>query len=287
MSGKVCMVTGANSGIGRATAEKLAAMGADLLIVCRDPGRGERASSEIRKKTGGSVELYIADYASLDSVRSLAAEFEKKHDSLQVLVNNAGLAKVRRSVTVDGFETTWQVNYLAHFLLTNLLLGALRKGAPSRIVNVSSVSHYGGTIEFDDLQMKRNYGVMKAYSQSKLALVLFTYELSRRLRGTGVTANCLHPGAVATNIWGSAMGPVSPLGKLTKLFMMSPGKGAETSVYLASSPEVEAVTGKYFDDRREKRSSAVSHDEGLAAKLWETSAKMVGLDADAKVRSLS
>jgi NAD(P)-dependent dehydrogenase (short-subunit alcohol dehydrogenase family) len=277
MSGKVCMVTGANSGIGRATAEQLAMMGASVVMVCRNRSKGERTLSEIRNKTGGSVELLLADFASLDSVRRLVEQFTKTHDSLQVLVNNAGLAKVRRTVTGDGFETTFQVNYLSHFLLTRLLLDILKKGAPSRVVNVSSVSHYGGSMPLDDLQLEKGYGVMKAYSLSKLALVLFTHELSRRLSGTGVTANCLHPGAVATNIWGNAMGPLSFLGKASKLFLIGPDKGAETPVYLASSPDVEGVTGKYFDDKKEKKSSAKSYDEELAAELWDRSSAMVGL----------
>jgi NAD(P)-dependent dehydrogenase (short-subunit alcohol dehydrogenase family) len=277
MSGKVCMVTGANSGIGRATAEQLAMMGASVVMVCRNRSKGERALSEIRSKTGGSVELLLADFASLDSVRRLAEEFCKTHGSLPVLVNNAGVAKVRRSVTGDGFETTFQVNYLSHFLLTRLLLDTLKKSAPSRIVNVSSVSHYGGSIPLEDLQLRKGYGVMKAYSLSKLALVLFTYELSRRLSGSGVTANCLHPGAVATNIWGNAMGPLSFLGKVSKLFLIGPDKGAETPVYLASSPDVEGVTGKYFDDKKEKKSSAESYDEELAAEMWGRSSAMVGL----------
>jgi NAD(P)-dependent dehydrogenase (short-subunit alcohol dehydrogenase family) len=277
MPGKVCIVTGANSGIGRVTAEELAGMGATVAMVCRNQSRGERALSEIRAKTGGTVELLVADFASLDSVRRMAEEFRKTHDSLQVLVNNAGMVRVRRSVTADGFERTFQVNYLSHFLLTRLLLDSLKKGAPSRIVNVSSASHYGGFIPLDDLQLTKGYGVMRAYGQSKLAQVLFTYELSRRLTGTGVTANCLHPGAVATNIWGSAMGPLAAIGKVSKLFLLSPARGAETPVYLASSPEVEGVTGKYFDEKREKKSSAVSYDEKLAAKLWEMSSAMVGL----------
>ena len=278
MAGKVCMVTGANSGIGRVTAEELAGMGATVVMVCRNRSKGERALSEMREKTGGSLELLLADFASLDSVRRLAEEFRKTHDSLQVLVNNAGRVGVRRSVTADGFETTFQVNYLSHFLLTRLLLDSLKRGAPSRIVNVSSESHYGGSIPLEDLQLTKGYGVMKAYGQSKLAQVLFTYELSRRLTGTGVTANCLHPGSVATNFGWGALGPFSFIGKISRLFLISPAKGAETPVYLASSPEVEGVTGKYFDKKMEKRSSEASYDEKLAAKLWEKSSAMVGLD---------
>jgi len=281
IAGKVCIVTGANSGIGLVTSRQLAILGATVVMVCRDRRKGEKALEETRRRSGsGSVELMFCDMGSLASVRSLAAEFEKKHDALHVLVNNAGLANVRRSVTSDGFETTLQVNYLAPFLLTNLLLGLLKRSAPARIVNVSSIGHYGGHIDLDDLQLERNYRVMKAYSQSKLALVLFTYELARRLEGTGVTANCLHPGAVATNIWGRPLGPFSFLGGLSRLFLISPEKGAKTSVYLATSNAVEGVTGKYFDQLQEKRSSQESYDVALARRLWDRTIPLVGLDHD-------
>ena len=278
MAGRVCLVTGANSGIGKETAVGLAELGTKVVMVCRSRERGEAALADIRKRSrSDSVELLLADLASLDSVRALAKEFLEKHESLHVLVNNAGVAMVRRSETVDGFETTFQVDYLSHFLLTNLLLDQLKRSAPSRIVNVSSESHYGGHLKLEDLQMKRGYGVMKAYSQAKLAQVLFTYELSRRLEGTGVTANCLHPGAVATNIWSRPLGPLSFLGNVSRLFLISPRAGAETPVYLASSPEVDDVTGKYFDKKREKKSSAESYDSELAGRLWAESAKMTGL----------
>jgi len=278
MAGRVCLVTGANSGIGKETAVGLAELGTKVVMVCRSRERGEAALADIRKRSrSDSVELLLADLASLDSVRALAKEFLEKHESLHVLVNNAGVAMVRRSETVDGFETTFQVDYLSHFLLTNLLLDQLKRSAPSRIVNVSSESHYGGHLKLEDLQMKRGYGVMKAYSQAKLAQVLFTYELSRRLEGTGVTANCLHPGAVATNIWSRPLGPLSFLGNVSRLFLISPRAGAETPVYLASSPEVDGVTGKYFDKKREKKSSAESYDSELAGRLWAESAKMTGL----------
>jgi NAD(P)-dependent dehydrogenase (short-subunit alcohol dehydrogenase family) len=187
------------------------------------------------------------------------------------------MVRLRRSLTVDGFETTFQVNYLSPFLLTNLLLPLLKRSAPSRIVNVSSVAHYGGHIDLSDLQFERGYRVMRAYSRSKLAQVLFTHELARRLEGTGVTANCLHPGAVATNIWGSALGQASFLGKVTRLFLPSPEKGAKTQVYLASSLEVEVVSGEYFEPDGKKRSSTESYDQALAKRLWDASVAMVGL----------
>lgn len=279
LAGRVCVVTGANSGIGRETSRRLAESGATVVMVCRSKERGERAMAHVKKRTGSSLlELMHADLASFDSVRGFAAAYQENHDSLHVLVNNAGLARLSRSVTVDGHETTLQVNYLSHFLLTNLLLGLLKRSAPSRIINVSSVAHRGAHINFDDLQMEKGYGVMKAYGQSKLALILFTYELARRLEGTGVTVNCLHPGTVATNIWGNAMGPAAFLGKATRLFMKSPERGAETTVYLASSPEVRGTTGKYFDQMEEKRSSSASYDTEAARRLWDVSAGLVGLD---------
>jgi NAD(P)-dependent dehydrogenase (short-subunit alcohol dehydrogenase family) len=278
IEGKTCIITGASSGIGKASAEQLASMGAKVVMVCRSQERGEKAKREVETKSGNkSVELMHADFASLASVHAFAEEFAKNHDSLHVLLNNAGVARPLRSQTSDGFETTFEVNYLSHFLLTNLLLPILKKSAPSRIINVSSVAHYGGHLNFDDLQMKKGYGVMRAYSQSKLALVLFTHELARRLQGTGVTANCLHPGAVATNIWGDWLGPAAFIGKVTRLFMLSPGKGARTQVYLASSADVEGVSGEYFEFHGRKESSPESYNQGLAERLWDASAKMVGL----------
>ena len=276
------MITGANSGIGKETAVKLAGLGATIVMVCRSRERGAKAMKEIKERgRSDSVELLLADLASLDSVRALARGFLEKHDGLHVLINNAGGVRLMRSTTVDGFETTFQVDYLSHFLLTNLLLEALKKSAPSRIVNVSSASHYRGHLNMEDLQMKRGYGVMRAYGQAKLAQVLFTYELARRLKGTGVTVNSLHPGAVATNIWKGPMGPLRFLGNISRLFLISPQRGAETPVYLASSSEVEGVSGKYFDLKHEKESSAESYDVSLGRGLWEESEKMTGLAVSA------
>ncbi len=278
LAGRTCIVTGANSGIGKATGIQLARMGATLVMVCRNRKKGEHALNDIKTKSGSdSIELVLADLASFNSVRQLAEEFEGKHDRLHVLVNNAGLFRLRRSLTVDGFETTFQVNYLSHFLLTNLLLKLLKKSAPSRIISVSSVAHYGGHIDFDELQSGGGPAGWKAYSQSKLAQVLFTYELARRLKGTGVTANCLHPGGVATNIWGNAVGPAGFLTKGFRLFLLSPEKGAETPVYLASSSEVEGVSGQYFEQKQSKRSSTESYDEVVAQRLWQESADLTGL----------
>ena len=277
MQGKICMVTGANSGIGKATALALAQMGATVVMVCRDRARGEEARSEITTKSrNNAVDLLQADLSSQQSIRQLVEHFKQRYTHLHVLINNAGAAFTGRRETVDGLEMTFAVNYLAPFLLTNLLLDVLKASAPARIVNVSSASHKSGYIQMDDLQGEKHNRSMRAYPQSKLAIVLFTYELARRLQGTGVTANCLDPGFVATNIGqtGASL-PVRLLIKLIGSFGTSPEKGAKTSIYLASSPEVEGVTGKYFVKSLPKRSAAISYDESLQRKLWEQSAKLV------------
>ncbi len=275
MQGKICMVTGANSGIGKATALALAQMGATVVMVCRDRARGEQARSEITTKSKNTaVDLLQADLSSQQSIRQLVENFQHHYTQLHVLINNAGAAFTRRRETVDGLEMTFAVNYLAPFLLTNLLLDMLKASAPARIVNVSSATQKSGYIQMDDLQAEKHS--RRAYGQSKLALVLFTYELARRLQGTGVTANCLDPGFVATHIGQSDVGPaVRLLVKLIASFGTSPQEGAKTSIYLASSPEVEGVTGQYFVKSIPKRSAAISYDESLQRQLWEQSAKLV------------
>ena len=276
--GGACVITGANSGIGRAAATELARMGLNLVLVCRDRDKGEETVSELKESGAkGSLDLEIADLSSLDAVRGLAEDLVAKHPLLNVLINNAGRVSLRRSVTPDGYETTFEVNYLAPFLLTNLLLGTLKANAPSRIVNVSSVAHYSGHIRFDDLQAEKGYSGLGAYAQSKLALVIFTRELATRLQGTGVIVNCLHPGAVSTNIWDRGAGPFAFIMALPKLFMISPEKGAETVVYLATSPEV-TDSGAYFEKRRVKRSSEESYDKAVAERLWDVSAQLTRLD---------
>src|SRR5947199_1795345 len=246
MQGKICMVTGANSGIGKATALALAQMGATVVMVCRDCARGEEARSEITTKSkNNAVDLLQADLSSQQSIRQLVEHFKQRYTHLHVLINNAGAAFTGRRETADGLEMTFAVNYLAPFLLTNLLLDVLKASAPARIVNVSSNSHKSGSIQLDDLQAEKLYRPMRTYPQSKLAVVLFTYELARRLQGTGVTANCLHPGFVATHFGQRDGGPaVRLLVKLIGSFGTSPEKGAKTSIYLASSPELEGDTGK-------------------------------------------
>ncbi len=280
MQGKVCIVTGANSGIGKATSLGLAQMGATVVMVCRDRTKGEEAQNEIKTKSGNdAIDLLLAELSSQDSIRQLVENFQQHYMQLHILINNAGGVNLSRRDTVDGFEMTFAVNYLAPFLLTNLLLDKLKASAPARIVNVSSESHESGYIKMDDLQLEKKYRLMRAYGQSKLALVLFTYELARRLQGTGVTANCLHPGFVATNIGQSGVGRVGR--SIVKLIFsslgISPEEGAKTSIYLASSPDIEGVTGKYFVKSIPVRSAPISYDESLQRQLWEESAKLVNL----------
>jgi NAD(P)-dependent dehydrogenase (short-subunit alcohol dehydrogenase family) len=279
MQGKVCMVTGATSGIGKATALGLARIGATVVMVSRDRARGEAAQSEIKTKSGNNaVDLLIADLSSQQSIRQLAENFKRNYTQLHVLINNAGVFMLTRRETVDGLEMTFAVDYLAPFLLTNLLLDVLKASAPARIVNVSSESHEAGYIKMDDLQAKKGYRPMRVYGQAKLALVLFTYELARRLQGTGVTANCLHPGFVATNFAQRDLWPIArTAAKLVFFFGTSPEEGAKTPIYLASSPDVEGVTGKYFVKSIPKRSTPISYDESLQQQLWEESAKLVNL----------
>src|SRR5436305_4033676 len=278
MQGKICMVTGANSGIGKATALALAQMGATVVMVCRDRARGEEARSEITTKSrNNAVDLLLADLSSQESIRQLVEHFKQRYTQLHVLINNAGASFPGRRETVDGLEMTFAVNYLAPFLLTNLLLDMLTASAPARIVNVSSNSHAAGYIQIDDLQSE-HYRSMRVYGQSKLALVLFTYELARRLQGSGVTANCLHPGFVATHFGQRDAGTAFRLlVKVIGSFGTSPEEGAKTSIYLASSPKVEGVTGNYFVKSIPKRSASISYDESLQRQLWEQSAKLVNV----------
>jgi NAD(P)-dependent dehydrogenase (short-subunit alcohol dehydrogenase family) len=279
--GKICLVTGASSGIGKATALGLAKLGATVVMVCRDANKGEAALSEIKRKSGSSsVDLLLADLSSQKAMRRLANEYESKYQQLHVLINNAGVYYTKRHVTVDGLEAMFAINYLARFLLTNLLLDIIKQSAPARIINVAGAYHAKGKIAFDDLQGEKDFDGQRANHQSKLADVLFTYELARRLEGTGVTVNCLHPGMVATDLIDKDKDfPVffKYLYKLSRSLMKSPAKGAETSLYLASSPEVEGITGQYFVNKKISPSSPESHDIQLAKRLWEVSEKLAKL----------
>ena len=285
MAGKVCAVTGANAGIGKATVLGLAHLGATVLMVCRSRERGEAALAEIKEISGNNqASLLVADLSSQSEIRKLAKAFKSQHSALHVLINNAGIIPRIREVTVDGLETQFAVNHLASFLLTNLLLDMLKSSAPARVVTVASDMHRGATIDFDDLQSERAYKALRVYCRTKLANVLFTKELARRLLGAGVTANCLHPGVIATKLLADGMGMPRALRPTTRLIGSSPDKGAKTSIYLATSPEVEGVSGKYFVRQKTVESSKVSHDENMASQLWRVSAELTGLSQSVKIR---
>jgi NAD(P)-dependent dehydrogenase (short-subunit alcohol dehydrogenase family) len=268
MIGKICLVTGATDGIGKVTARVLAERGATVIGVGRDPAKIQATLAEVGD-TRGSLEFLTADLSSQAQVRALAEAFKSKYERLHVLVNNAGALFTTYRESVDGIEMTFALNHLAYFLLTNLLLDTLIASAPSRIINVSSNVHEGSTIAFNDLGHRQQYSGWTAYGASKLANILFTYELARRLEGSDVRVNAVHPGFVNTNFQRAA--GLNMRGPLT------PEEGADTVIWLATSPEVEGITGKYFVQRRDTRSSAVSYEEDVARRLWEVSAGMVGL----------
>jgi NAD(P)-dependent dehydrogenase (short-subunit alcohol dehydrogenase family) len=278
LTGRVCVITGANRGIGRATAEELARAGASLVLVCRRRQDGEEvAAATGRASPAPTPHVVEADLASQAAVRAAAHEIRSTHQQIHVLVNNAASIPRTREVTADGIETQLAVNHLAPFLLTNLLLDSLRSSAPSRVITVSSTTHQGAEIDFSDLQSHRGYAPEEVYATTKLMNLLFTYELARRLRGTGVTANAVHPGAIATRLLAEYMRVPFMGGALARTFGASPEQGADTIVYLAGSPEVERVTGKYFVNRQEARSSPASYDEAAARRLWEESERLTGL----------
>jgi retinol dehydrogenase 14 len=280
MVGRTVLVTGATGGIGRATTMGLATMGANLAITGRDRARTEGAAREIRAVSSGQVDLFVADLSSQSEVRRLADEVLQTYPRIDVLVNNVGGYWNTRHVTPDGFEHTFALNHLAPFLLTNLLLDRLKQSAPARVVTVASNAHATGEIDFDDLQGEWSYSGSRAYNQSKLANILFTYELARRLRSSAVTANALHPGVVNTSF-----GAEDPRGiqrliiPFARPFLKTPAQGAATSIHLSSAPDLEQVTGRYFADSKPKRSSKRSYDEAAAARLWQVSADLVGLIA--------
>ena len=290
MKGRICIITGSNSGIGKETAIGLAEMGATIVMVVRDRGRGERARTDIVNQTGnGSVDLMICDLSSMSSIRHFAEEFKEKYDRLDVLINNAGATFSKREVTSEGFERNFAVNYLGPFLLTHELLGLLKSSVPSRIINVSSGLAKNGRVDLDDLQSEKNYAGMKfyypsrapAYDNAKLMLMMFTYELARRLKGSGVTVNVLMPGFTATNL-GKNSGSLSSyiMFKMVRPMQQSAKKGAETSVYLASSDEVKDLTGKCFAKKKEVTSCIASYDEELQKRLRNKTESMLGLAPD-------
>ena len=278
MKGKTCLITGATSGIGKAAAVQLAELGATLVLVGRNPAKTEAVIGEVKQRTG-NAEVYalIADLSVQQAVRRLAGDFADRYPRLDVLVNNAGAVMLSRQESADGIEMTFAVNHLNYFLLTSMLLDVLRSSSPSRIINVSSSSHHNGPMDFEDLQLRHGYGGYRAYGCSKLANLLFTYELARRLEGTGVTVNGMHPGLVATNLVANN----GPLGRLYNLFLRLAGRsvqsGARTITYLANSPDVEKVSGKYFVNQAPVASSPDSYDEDAALRLWRASEELTGL----------
>lgn len=275
MRGKICMITGANAGIGKATALGLAKLRATVVMVCRDQGRGQAALEEIKRESdNAAVELMLADLSSQSAIRRLAAEYKRTHDRLHVLINNAGVIARQRALTEDGIELIFAVNHLACFLLTNLLLDSLKTSAPARIVNVTSSAESFGAINFADLMTAQNYTAMRAHAQAQLANVMFTYELARRLGGTGVTVNCLNPGAVRTKIAQDMGGWFGLMARIARPFAQTPEQGAETSLYLATSSEVEGISGKYFEKKKEKPTSQKSYDRVVTQRLWQVCAEL-------------
>jgi NAD(P)-dependent dehydrogenase (short-subunit alcohol dehydrogenase family) len=278
MQNKICLITGATSGIGQAAALALAKMGATVAVVGHSEERAQVTVAKIKNEAGNqNVEYLLADLSVQSQVRQLAENFKARYKHLDVLVNDAGAIFLRRQLSADGIEMTFAVNHLAYFLLTNLLLDTLKASAPTRVVNVASNSHLGQHLDFENLQLEHGYNPMRAYGRSKLCNLYFTYELARRLNGTGVTVNAMHPGFVATN-----MGTNN--GRLVRLFLplihlnsLTPEQGARTVVYLASSPDVETVTGKYFVREREVASDPASYNEAAAKRLWEISEEMTGM----------
>jgi len=296
MNGEVCLVTGAASGIGAMTARALAQRGATVILVDRDAERGAATAGQIEQETGGAtVEFIQTDLSSQQEIRQLAQQVKSRHPRLDVLLNNAGAIFSERRETVDGIEMTFGLNYLGYFLLTHLLLDLVKAGAPARIINTSSRAHARAQMNFDDLQSRVDYVGIRAYEKSKLAIVLFTYELARRLAGTGVTVNALHPGIVATNFSTRNPGMVgsimrwmakqyatdgktaNPIARLLQRILISPEQGAQTGIYLATSPDVAGVTGKYFVKCKAVPSAPASYDSAAARRLWDVSEELTGI----------
>ncbi|XP_031734881.1 retinol dehydrogenase 12 [Anarrhichthys ocellatus] len=283
LDGKTVLITGANTGIGKETSRDMARRGARVVMACRDLTRAEQAAEEIRHSTGnGNVVIRHLDLSSVYSVRQFSKDFMDTEDRLDVLINNAGVMMCPRWLTEDGFETQLAVNHLGHFLLTNLLLPMLKSSVPSRVVTVSSIAHRGGRIDFDDLfSSRKTYSSMESYRQSKLANVLFSRELGRRLTGSGVSSFCLHPGVIRTELGRHVEGWLPMLGALLRLpsllLMKTPSQGCQTTVYCAVTPGLEGQSGRYFSDCAEKEAAPEGRDNFVARKLWEESAQLVGL----------
>ncbi|XP_078001174.1 retinol dehydrogenase 13-like [Glandiceps talaboti] len=283
IDGKTVIITGANSGIGKETAKELAERGGRIILACRDVKKGTAAAKEITEEiTNANLKVLHLDLSSMQSVRNFVSEFKKEEKKLDILINNAGLMRCPRWKTVDGFEMQFGVNHLGHFLLTNLLLDVLKESAPSRVVTVSSTAHVKGEIQFDDINADKHYNSAEAYADSKLANILFTHELSKRLQGSGVTANAVNPGIVKTQIgrhtkMQQSAFSMSVLGPLFWLFVRTPEEGAQSSIYCAVAEDLQSVSGKYFFNCKEAECTPQAKDDDVAKKLWEVSAQMVGL----------
>lgn len=280
IAGKTCLVTGATSGIGKEIAVGLAKLGGTIVLVGRDRAKCEAVAQEIahRLDHNNPVTFLVADLSSQSAIRRMAQEFRDRHEHLDILVNNAGVFKAQHQLTKEGIEYTFAVNHLAPFLLTNLLMDRLKASGHSRVVTTSSIAHRGARIDFDDLQFSRKrYNGIRAYGQSKLANILFTMELARRLEGSGATANCFHPGGVRTSLARDNPWYYRLLWYVATLFLTSSEKGADTGIYLASSPELNSVTGKYFVKRRDTIPSLAASDQEAAIRLWDVSEKLTGL----------
>jgi NAD(P)-dependent dehydrogenase (short-subunit alcohol dehydrogenase family) len=274
MIGKICLVTGANAGIGHAISLGLAKMGATVIMVCRDKSRGETALTEIKEKSNNSaIYLFIADLSSQSSIRHLVADFKMKFRKLDVLINNAGVITQNRTLTIDGLETQFAINHLAPFLLTELLLDSLKSSDSARIINISSNTHKNVSLDFDDLQSEQSFVPREVYARTKLCNILFTYELARELKGTHISANCVHPGVITTNLLREYNGG-KDFNLISKLLYSTPEKGAETPLYLASSSDLEGISGKYFEKKKMVNSSKYSNDLNAAKKLWQVSKRL-------------
>jgi len=277
---KICLVTGGNSGIGKSVALGLAKMGATVVVVSRNKEKGQTAVTDIIEKSGNkNVELIQADMSSQNSIHQLVNEFRARHEKLHLLINNAGVYLTKRSETEDGLESTFAVNHLGPFLLTSLLVDILKASAPSRIVNVTSDAHKGARINFEDLQGEKKFSGWQAYGQSKLAMILYTHGLSKKLEGTGVTVNSAHPGVVRTNFAKNNGGLVMLGFRFLGMFFISPESAAKRILYVATSPDLEGVTGKYFTKMHEVKSSQESYDDDSARRLWQISEQLTHLSS--------
>jgi NAD(P)-dependent dehydrogenase (short-subunit alcohol dehydrogenase family) len=276
---KVCVISGATSGIGRASAEALASRGAQLVLIARNPQKAAETRDAIVRSTGNdAISVVQADFESQAQIRDAATQILADHPRIDLLLNNAGVTNLTRETTVDGIEATFAVNHLAYFLLTNLLLDRILESSGARIVSVASDAHrFGGALDFDDLGLEHGFGWMKAYGRSKGANILFTQELARRIEGSGVTANCLHPGFVRSSLGGQngVIGKIAV--RFAGLFAQSPERGARTSIYLCTSPEVAEVSGGYFAKCRPHRPAAAFTDSAAADRLWKVSEELTGL----------